>query len=67
LLSALSENGGTIRFTSLFQQNATREQIVTTFLALLELMKTKRVICRQKQLFDEIIIIAVGEKGEGLH
>ena len=48
-------------------QRATREQIVTTFLALLELMKMKRVVCRQEQLFDEIIIVAVGEKGEGLH
>lgn len=67
LLSLLSENGGTIRFSLLLRENATREQIVTTFLALLELMKLKRVICRQERLFDEIIIVAVGEKGEGIH
>lgn len=67
LLHLLSENGGTVRFSRLLQHRASREQIVTTFLALLELMKTKRVICRQEQLFDEIIIVAVGGKGEGLH
>lgn len=67
LLRLLSENGGTVRFSRLLHQRATREQIVTTFLALLELMKMKRVVCRQEQLFGEIIIIAVGEKGEGLH
>ncbi|MEW9033508.1 MAG: segregation/condensation protein A, partial [Planifilum fimeticola] len=67
LLHLLSENGGTVRFSRLLRRKATREQIVTTFLALLELMKMKRVICRQEQLFDEIIIVAVGEKGEGLH
>ena len=31
LLSLLSENGGTIRFSLLHRCNATREQIVTTF------------------------------------
>jgi len=67
LLSLLSENGGTIRFSLLHRCNATREQIVTTFLALLELMKTKQVICRQEKLFDEILIVAVGEKEEGVH
>ena len=36
-------------------------------LALLELMKTKQVICRQEKLFDEILIVAVGEKEEGVH
>lgn len=66
VLSVLAENGGAIRFTRLLRREATREQIVTTFLALLELIKLKRVICRQRQLFDEIIIVAVGEKGEGL-
>jgi segregation and condensation protein A len=67
VLCLLRENGGSVRFTRLLRRNATREQIVTTFLALLELMKTKRVICRQERLFDEIVIVAVGEKGGGIH
>lgn len=34
----------------------TRERVITTFLALLELMKLKRIICRQEDAFGDIRI-----------
>src|SRR5699024_307403 len=40
--------GQPISFTSLFVAPIDREQVVTLFLACLELMKTKVIICRQE-------------------
>jgi segregation and condensation protein A len=37
-------------------EKASREWMITTFLALLELMRLKRIICRQSHLFGEIQI-----------
>lgn len=34
----------------------TKERVITTFLALLELMKVKKIVCRQHSLFGEILI-----------
>jgi segregation and condensation protein A len=34
----------------------TKERVITTFLALLELMKLKKIVCRQQSLFGEILI-----------
>lgn len=34
----------------------TKERVITTFLALLELMKVKKIVCRQDRLFGEILI-----------
>ncbi|WP_089968221.1 segregation and condensation protein A [Lihuaxuella thermophila] len=34
----------------------TKERVITTFLALLELMKLKRIVCRQSRLFGDILI-----------
>ncbi|MFF0826861.1 segregation/condensation protein A [Brevibacillus sp. NPDC003359] len=55
--------GGMVRFSELFTQGATRTEIVTTFLALLELMKAKHITCVQNQLFQEIIICENGTEG----
>ncbi|MFS0554007.1 segregation/condensation protein A [Brevibacillus sp. 179-C9.3 HS] len=55
--------GGTVRFSELFTQGATRTEIVTTFLALLELMKAKHITCVQNQLFQDIIICENGTEG----
>ncbi|NQF12632.1 segregation/condensation protein A [Brevibacillus sp. HB1.3] len=56
-------NGGMVRFSELFTQGATRTEIVTTFLALLELMKAKHITCVQNQLFQDIIICENGTEG----
>ncbi|MGK5508095.1 segregation/condensation protein A [Brevibacillus formosus] len=55
--------GGMVRFSELFTQGATRTEIVTTFLALLELMKAKHITCVQNQLFQDIIICENGTEG----
>ncbi|MET3289573.1 segregation/condensation protein A [Brevibacillus fluminis] len=59
----LSFGGGMIRFTQLFTKATNRTEIVTTFLALLELMKTKQISCVQNQLFQDIMIIEANGKG----
>lgn len=60
----LKSGGGMIRFSQLFQEAASRTEIVTTFLSLLELMKAKRITCVQNQLFTEILICE--QKAQGI-
>jgi segregation and condensation protein A len=59
----LKAGGGMVRFFQLFSASATRTEIVTTFLALLELMKSKHVTCVQNQLFQDILICEYSPKG----
>jgi segregation and condensation protein A len=54
----LEQSGGKLLFSKLIDEDMSREWIVTTFLALLELMKIKAVVCYQHRLFDEIVIQA---------
>jgi segregation and condensation protein A len=63
LSDLLSRSEGQILFSSLFDDELTREEIVVTFLALLELMKMKRIVCYQHGLFADIVIVAK-ERGE---
>lgn len=55
--------GGMVRFYQLFTKGASRSEIVTTFLALLELMKGKHITCIQNQLFQDIMICENTPKG----
>ncbi len=60
----LRAGGGMVRFFQLFSPSASRTEIVTTFLALLELMKAKQVTCVQNQLFSDILICeTTGKEG----
>ena len=59
----LRVGGGMIRFFQLFTPHSTRTEIVTTFLALLELMKAKHITCIQNQLFQDIMICENTAKG----
>ncbi|CFJ37161.1 segregation and condensation protein A [Mycobacterium tuberculosis] len=52
-----------VRFSQLFSKGVTRSEIVTTFLALLELMKSKQIQCIQNQLFQDIMICENDTKG----
>ncbi|TDF99297.1 segregation and condensation protein A [Paenibacillus piri] len=54
----LEQAGGKLLFSKLVDEDMTREGIVTTFLALLELMKMKAVVCYQHRLFEDIVIQA---------
>lgn len=56
VIGALEQNGGKLLFSKLLDQERTRDSIVVTFLALLELMKVKKIVCFQHQLFDDIVI-----------
>jgi len=50
-----------IKFREIFRNDSTRAEIVVTFLAMLELIKTKEIDISQSELFGEIIIT----KGNG--
>jgi segregation and condensation protein A len=47
---------GTVKFSELFAQAANRAEIVCTFLALLELIRMKQLVCIQPEPFAEIEI-----------
>ncbi len=51
--------GGSLRFSELFAQVASRVEIVVTFLALLELIRLKQVRAIQPNVFEEIEIVGV--------
>lgn len=52
----LTGGGGRLLFSHLFDDAFAREEVVVTFLALLELMKMKRIKCYQHGLFEDIVI-----------
>jgi segregation and condensation protein A len=58
VVDVLQESGGRMLFSGLLSEDNTREEIVVTFLALLELMKMKTILCYQHTLFDDIVIQA---------
>lgn len=54
-----------IRFSRIFRDDSRKMEVVVTFLALLELIKMKKVNILQESIFDEIIILSGGsEKNE---
>lgn len=59
VLDLMIFNGGRLRFSELLGTFYRRSDIVVTFLALLELMKGKKVVCLQDHLFDDILIEAL--------
>lgn len=56
ILRQLKREGDRVLFSRLLEDGFSREEVVTTFLALLELMKMKRIVCFQHRLFDDIVI-----------
>lgn len=58
VVDELGSGGGKLLFTKLLGEEVTRDHVVVTFLALLELMKMKRIVCFQHHLFDDIVIQA---------
>ena len=51
-------NGGSVRFSELFSQMASRIEVVVTFLALLELIRLNQVRAMQAKMFEDIEIAA---------
>lgn len=56
ILDRLSSCGGEVEFKSLFEEETTKEVIILTFLAILELMKMRMVKVYQRQAFHPIKI-----------
>ncbi len=54
-----------VRFSRLIRQEMDRQEIVVTFLAILELMKMKHIQCFQNRLFDDIVIHWKGVTEDG--
>jgi segregation and condensation protein A len=52
-------NGGSVRFSELFSQMASRIEIVVTFLALLELIRLNQVRVLQSKMFEDIEIAPI--------
>jgi segregation and condensation protein A len=59
VVRALDVAGGSVLFGTLFRTGASRLEIVVTFLALLELIKIRRIRARQSKAFAEIEIVLV--------
>lgn len=47
---------GSVNFFEIFSDNCSKNEVVVTFLAMLELIKTKTVVIEQSELFGDIII-----------
>ncbi len=56
-IQQLIESGHRILFRDLFPEDATRTEIVVTFLALLELIRLKQVLAQQEEPFGEIQLV----------
>ncbi|MCV4230147.1 segregation/condensation protein A [Virgibacillus sp. LDC1] len=63
VMDALEEvgPGGRILFSKLLHEEMVRHEIVVTFLAILELMKMKQILCYQEKLFEDIVMEWRGE------
>jgi len=48
-----------LRFLDLFNESATRAEVVVTFLALLELIRLKRLRVRQEEAFGDIVVVKI--------
>lgn len=61
VVRALRQAGGRMAFGALFRAGASRLEIIVTFLAVLELVRQRRIRARQQQPFSEIEVMLVGE------
>jgi segregation and condensation protein A len=48
--------GSRLLFSRLMHEDMQRHEIVVTFLAILELMKMKQIVCYQERVFDDIVM-----------
>ncbi|REK59155.1 MAG: segregation/condensation protein A [Thermobacillus sp.] len=55
-IAELLREHSTVKFSKLIRREMDRQEIVVTFLAILELMKRRAVYCFQHRLFDDIVI-----------
>jgi segregation and condensation protein A len=61
LLKSMAEKGA-LRFSDMFSEATSRAEVICTFLALLELIRLKQLVCLQAADFDEIEITRAPEQ-----
>jgi segregation and condensation protein A len=59
--SALHGQNGRASFQKLLENATSRLEIVVTFLAVLELIKRRKIEAKQEQMFGEIELVAIEE------
>jgi segregation and condensation protein A len=59
LIIALTKDGKHIAFSSLFNLESHRGEVIVTFLALLELLRLRQIVLQQNDAFHEILIMPV--------
>ncbi len=64
IAGSLRASGGRISFQKMLAGAASRMEVVVTFLAVLELIKRRRVEARQSEMFGEIELLTLGEWGD---
>jgi segregation and condensation protein A len=62
VMKAITERGR-VTFTELFAQAASRSEVVCTFLAILELIRMKQLVCAQAEPFAEIEVVRSQQAG----
>jgi segregation and condensation protein A len=58
-------SSGRVMFFDLFESDFTKSEMINTFLALLELLKSGEVVCAQESVFSDIII-QKGAENDGI-
>jgi segregation and condensation protein A len=63
IVTLLHEKPHGLSFYKLFPAEVTKEEIIVTFLALLELIRREKIFVKQQKLFDDIYIFAIQTEG----
>ena len=59
MIIALTKDGRPVAFSSLFNNESHRGEVIVTFLALLELLRLRQIALQQNDAFHEILILPV--------
>ena len=59
LIISLTKSGQHVAFSSLFNPESQRGEVIVTFLALLELLRLRQIVLQQNDVFHEILIMPV--------
>ena len=64
---AMTKAGSRLAFSSLFNPESHRAEVIVTFLALLELLRLRQIVLHQNAAFHEILILPVDDFSEEVH
>jgi len=63
MILSMTREGRHVAFSSLFNPESNRGEVIVTFLALLELLRLRQILLQQNDAFHEILIMPVAESG----